>query len=1158
MKLKYSSIIIVLLMVVVIGTSAYADVLVDGDDKENNITDYVEVGSYVGIDVDSPNENTNHTMGSAVNMGQLMSSNNGNIRVWSRINSYYTGQIKLFYNGRYMGLVGKRDKNFYVNKGDELIFKLSEPKRIDKTVWWISKWDANGSHMGHARYNDTQFMLDLSDITKAGVVLTSKTLAQTFPKYTMADKGGVYDLIDDYDDTFTMNTLTGRVLVLDERKVVNLLAKNASKRIKNYTNFISSGSVRNIDGMFAFVEQYLTSDPDTTSNKTGVLCSIDKLSLDTNFEIKFKANFGHQTADTGNTVYDFGNNGTGMVFYLTPNRIIDSIKTYDGSIGYSKHSYGKPANYGLKKSIAVEFDTFKNQNNGYGTRDANVNAMGEFKGNHISVNRNTMIDTEVAADITKENGDKVKFVPYLLEDGRFHDVSISWDAEDETMKIMIDNNLIGNVVLKGDVVFPQPVYPYLNTTRWKAFINSLKNSSGQVDTNGSIKSWDKVHFGFIVSNYTQAIHDIRGQQKFIKDIEVYKDAKKIDIKVSYNDQPNVNRTFSIYHKQDKYSEKFIDLLDEAREISTDIIEGFSDYEIIGKDRYDVGEYKVGSNYDLQQAIWNASKFYIDFQLLEQNNQSTIDEIEDKISQLKAEMDKIHKYRVTENNKITVKAVSSETGKVFWSETLYGPVDDRLSIHPSNGKDGVGFKIYLDKQNIWKDISTTSNFDTFPSGYALYSSPQNRNIIFDDISKDKTNANRKKIEDFEMRFTTEPQVVYLMYRQENKLDSSPVPSDYRENASTYEGDEYTIGWSYDAFKKIKWYSNSKNIPWKNKTHYQFVDFKNAGEDEKLTLLNMLQNTRRWTEDNSYKYKDKTPVYEDVERYYEDIKNAVSDISDMDKLSDMYKKYDLGTKVDDSYYFVFPNGKIDITAYNKDTNNTIRYDDEFSVLTAFQTPKFTDAGTSKYTNEEDVHFLTKINNTKYLKFDYPDVKLYVANKGFDFKGKNIKDLVEVNTKPVITELANGKGYEVDIPLVKSTGVDITAEQQYLVRIDSKVLSNEDYLLSAEYLSNNGLTSYNLQTPEEVLCKLYQKMRRTDKLDDPVYGGKKLRIAPHEIVYAISNIKDSKGFVSDINNLSKLLSISTTPIYYLPESQKNDNLPVNVTKFFVKSDELLPGSN
>jgi gliding motility-associated-like protein len=141
-----------------------------------------------------------------------------------------------------------------------------------------------------------------------------------------------------------------------------------------------------------------------------------RIDLTNSFQLQFNANFGIRDLN--------GADGIVAIFQNDP-RGQNAVGLTGGSLGMS----------GVTPSFGVEFDTFDN---------TATNSQGDLNEDHIAFNVNGQVQTPLLPAVPAlPNGANI-------EDGRYHNVKILWNATSQTMQVYFDGNL--RTSFTGDIV----------------------------------------------------------------------------------------------------------------------------------------------------------------------------------------------------------------------------------------------------------------------------------------------------------------------------------------------------------------------------------------------------------------------------------------------------------------------------------------------------------------------------------------------------------------------------------------------------------------------------------------------------------------------------------------------------------------------------------
>ncbi|WP_163836140.1 retention module-containing protein [Spartinivicinus ruber] len=197
------------------------------------------------------------------------------------------------------------------------------------------------------------------------------------------------------------------------------------------------------------------------NNKHGTAWSEEKIDLTKDFTLNFQLNFGNKDSDGAD----------GIVFVLQNNeKGIEAVGKSGGGLGFE----------GLENSFGVEFDTWKNETDHDEDHAAFVN------GGYVKH------DKELTTLQQLDN----------IEDGKWHDVQITWDASEQRI-----------------------TYKFTNQTTGKEITDSIVRDIVNKDLGGSAEAW----FGFTAStggsNNTQSV----------RNVELHNSTISLDIKVAVTD-----------------------------------------------------------------------------------------------------------------------------------------------------------------------------------------------------------------------------------------------------------------------------------------------------------------------------------------------------------------------------------------------------------------------------------------------------------------------------------------------------------------------------------------------------------------------------------------------------------------------------------------------
>ncbi|MFY8035055.1 MAG: lectin-like domain-containing protein, partial [Flexibacteraceae bacterium] len=141
-----------------------------------------------------------------------------------------------------------------------------------------------------------------------------------------------------------------------------------------------------------------------------------RIDLTNSFQLQFNANFGIRDLN--------GADGIVAIFQNDP-RGQNAVGLTGGSLGMA----------GVTPSFGVEFDTFDN---------TATNNQGDLNEDHIAFNVNGQVQTPLVPAVPAlPNGTNI-------EDGRYHNIKILWNATSQTMQVYFDGNL--RTSFTGDIV----------------------------------------------------------------------------------------------------------------------------------------------------------------------------------------------------------------------------------------------------------------------------------------------------------------------------------------------------------------------------------------------------------------------------------------------------------------------------------------------------------------------------------------------------------------------------------------------------------------------------------------------------------------------------------------------------------------------------------
>ncbi|MDE1463328.1 retention module-containing protein [Spartinivicinus poritis] len=197
------------------------------------------------------------------------------------------------------------------------------------------------------------------------------------------------------------------------------------------------------------------------NNKHGTAWSEDKIDLAKDFTLNFQLNFGNKDS-TG---------ADGIVFVLQSNeKGINAVGKSGGGLGFE----------GLDNSFGVEFDTWKNKTDHDEDHAAFVN------GGYVKH------DKELTSRQPLDN----------IEDGKWHDVQITWNASEQRI-----------------------TYKFTNQTTGKVTTDSIVRDIVNKDLGGSTEAW----FGFTASTGGS------NNKQSVRNVELHDSTISLDIKVAVTD-----------------------------------------------------------------------------------------------------------------------------------------------------------------------------------------------------------------------------------------------------------------------------------------------------------------------------------------------------------------------------------------------------------------------------------------------------------------------------------------------------------------------------------------------------------------------------------------------------------------------------------------------
>ncbi len=1137
-----------LIMTVLMGLNTYALTLTDGDIAPNMVSKQPRAGQYTGVDVDCEDEDTSLEVGTATTAEQLKNPSNGDIKIklitvkddpshWIYSSSFQGMKTYLYYNGKHIETInsaddiasGQKARYYYVKKGDSIIL-AHEFEHSGMGSEWSTYWsiDYKKTNRMYACTDRNTIMLDLSDFN-LGNPTSSEVAIEVGPSpchlgnkpwdpalfkehYNYIDKGGVYDLGTNIENSFAINTLTGKVFVLEPNMAQSEIMYKKHNSNETYDKFKFYG--------------YANKDKDSIiMNKKreywkpiqySMVVAEDKISIKKDFHISFDAYFGlekgRRNAHPNNLSYDMGSQGNGMVFFLCPHKVkfINNPGNQVYGIGYTytyDNMYPKPTleeEIGLRESLAIEFDTcndsrayhsvehktkyldpypyspnelqwmeryppYHHMDPKYGGQDRYGNSplwnnwpAGSFD-NHISIDRNLMMNYMRSPRMTDANGDLVQYVKYFLEDGKYHHVDIIWDVSETALTIKVDNKLIGTAVFDSDVPY---VGPTVNTSGFYYDWN-------QTDFNGKIPDdWDQVTIGFTSQGgyqYNSHHQEVKNADQIIKNFKIKQDQQS-GIKLIVKASGNTRSTFAL--------SEFSDDIDKLAILEKEAINLYQD---IGQEaqvannggyKYKVGDYPVNSKSILNEFTDRASKY------LNNSFLYNADEYDDVYNELKEVVDWIKESKVTENNKITINAYSGEYGELFWSEDVYAPQNSQVYIRALNG--GSDVRYYVDAsckqivngelEDIDLDIDITDGtiesldainyrIDVAPSmmgdRHYLYDNPDNRGDVLAH-SKDKSNISKKMSKFVIAKVGNKPKQVNLMYR-------------WKGDGSVHNfGNASLINKAKNAILR---YGMDRKIDWMDGSHYDYANIFTSDFYEKQTLINILKmavSDKVDSNGHNYQYR----VYEDfVDKYIYEIKNG--NVTNNIKIYEMVDKYYDAVSLDNAFYGVTSKG--DVSTNSVGAGVTRSFGDQISLIVPFSSPDNSDLEVYG----SDAKFIIRFKKGKYFDINKPDIMLYKFDSEAQMK-TGLSNGVQI---PANIKIKNQQ-YDNICTIIPEKNYPIDPSKVYAIKFDSRLMLKEDYSI------DNLVDWYN---------------QGNDKVIDPATGVTITDIKPYQIQYAIDEIKD-----------------------------------------------------
>ncbi len=1184
-----------------------------------------------------------------------------------------------------------RTREYYVKKTDTLIFK-AEPKNeniTDEDVQFVIGYkqgedttvpEAN-TYRGRTLYacgstDSSACLVNLANAKNDSATgdefyspyhelyIRAKERTEDFQDYekvngtkdlNMKNCGGIYRFdtigdngyLQDYNHSFGINSLTGKVYLIDPERFEQTHSKYLTQSVNYYMNFITSSDVVKYGTSYALTQNV----PD----RAGMMVYNQPIKTTEDFEVQFRAYFGN-TADG-----KYKENGQGIVFFLVPNNNV--IIGDDGrNLGYNSKIDDSIDNILKKSSIAIEFDTQynkpnfnefyvdklgnpiagleNNQNNPYSNvdpvfpendyhyNDRNGHAVHD---NHIVLYLNSQMNIDAEYDETKEStwtiptspkltaywGRKPdgssghtkdeKYVPYFFEDGKYHDISIRLvsgvflidiDGErvaetkftdldpynlKELQGVVVNgrellktrwtedgNTEVDAIIAKGGVSHPI-AWSMVSKEEFDAFDDSkasrLLKCFGDVDQDGHDEYFLKnyplkdVYFGFTASTGNSDETYWAGDPMYgghhpsipnppVDPASAYQSISKVSVSQGFSEpkvkltasdeEPSVGDNWHYITVEDSPITSINKLLFESRSTLQDAREGMSDDELIDNDKYDIGEYRLGSKAVLADAILEAVNVLED-------PATTREDIIKARNKLSNVFEWFKDGQVTKNNKIILKLVNAETGKVktvnpnstdVMTGAIYGPVGEvATAILTDTTQIYANFKKSPDKNVKFKDpVGGNIHVST---GYYFYENPLNR-------TKDgeRINAGRKQLEKFDFSFHEGPKEINLLYRKDD-----------RGWASNPTGDESVANWMETARESI--YSWSKpdpskpelgKIPWKTYSMYDLLDVDFSVNHENKVFLNVVRNSLAKGDEATHPIN---PSF--VESYINYVENNT-----MSTYDHILKMLDNITELKNQFYHVTADGSVNEMPITPEGKN-IFFNEDIGLVARFEVPSQTvlDKGTLA------PKFIVEMNANDYLNFAEPQVELYKfknESKFIDFRksDKSLNDAVSIDAIPAADVSSHdvtlipcdvkskpedgGRGYFIQaVPKDKN---NVTPDAVFLMRIKTHLQVNT--------VSNKH------NTIDKMINWYNDDKYKGTKPIDPTTDSEKINLQKYELQHVLGGFVFDDGYdVSNPNNNQKF-SIERYPRWF-SKTEDGANLlpPTSVIPIKIISQPFLPHS-
>ncbi len=389
--------------------------MVERDTAQNIVNKYAENGTLVGIDmeVQGVNDQGNDSYAYDATKNPYI-ADNGPIKVVIENADYAV--VDVSYNGRGLETIGgQKQLLLHVNAEDRIIVKTTDKHGSSNYDGWHVEYGNKDRY-----YDEDTIALDLSSdfmgVYDKVVLKPWSGSGSTSEEYD--DDVVSYRLLDDYNGAFGIDKYSGVVFVKDNEDLKNTTSTSGSVSLTNPIgfNFRYIGNTKNSKGVIKLTEE-------KQSQRSGAFLN-DKISLESDFDISYNAYYGKETKNRSGA--------DGMVFVLTATNP-SYVGWSGGSLGY----YG--SNY-FPNSIGIEFDTHKN-NEWYGSDPY----FGKNSENHIAFHSNGSVDHDNVLSYKNAQGNTANAHSVLLEDNKWHDVRITWDASEQELTVYFDNAKVGTL-----------------------------------------------------------------------------------------------------------------------------------------------------------------------------------------------------------------------------------------------------------------------------------------------------------------------------------------------------------------------------------------------------------------------------------------------------------------------------------------------------------------------------------------------------------------------------------------------------------------------------------------------------------------------------------------------------------------------------------------